>query len=499
MSFVCLWSPAWRIGAGSSPAAPNAVPDLTTLAAVLLGAAPRVVAERRTNDEPGRGAGRTLADDAASALLWADAHGLDAIRLATTLLDLLRDHGIADARAGIASAPIAAELAAASGEWRRASETENPSLAIHHAPFVTRVLADRAFLASAPIAALDPFSPDPRLRTLLFGIGVTTCGELAALDRESVEVRLGGGAVPLWRLARADDRRVLFAPMPRELPHASFDCIDYTLSSSEQLLFIINRLARRVTEALTAGGEGARELALAFALEDGTTHREVIRSSRPTANRSTWTRLIRTRLERLTLHEPVTGVAVQVVAAAMKESRQGDLFDRGFATAQATDDALARLVDDQGAVVVVPTPSAHPLLDRRDAPAPHTDASDGVQPVDIKRGIRPLRTRKRRELAGVAAVPTAAPRPALTLQLIEPRVIDVRTVARRDHHVPVRYGDDGRWHEVVDVAGPDRISGGHWDAAYAREYFRCVTGAGLLVWIFRDARTEQWYLHGWWD
>jgi hypothetical protein len=35
--------------------------------------------------------------------------------------------------------------------------------------------------------------------------------------------------------------------------------------------------------------------------------------------------------------------------------------------------------------------------------------------------------------------------------------------------------------------------------AYAREYFRAVTGEGALVWLFRDAVADRWFLHGWWD
>ena len=87
---------------------------------------------------------------------------------------------------------------------------------------------------------------------------------------------------------------------------------------------------------------------------------------------------------------------------------------------------------------------------------------------------------------------------------------------RRDHQVPIRYRDvrtsagrdtavdvgppaDGRWHQLVHVAGPDRVSGGVWEEAYAREYFRATSVDGALVWLFRDARRDAWYLHGWWD
>jgi hypothetical protein len=84
-----------------------------------------------------------------------------------------------------------------------------------------------------------------------------------------------------------------------------------------------------------------------------------------------------------------------------------------------------------------------------------------------------------------------------------PQSITVETAPRRDHFVPSRYRDAGGWHEIVQAAGPDRLSGGQGDSlrTYAREYFRCVTNEGALVWLFRDAQEKSggWYLHGWWD
>ena len=38
----------------------------------------------------------------------------------------------------------------------------------------------------------------------------------------------------------------------------------------------------------------------------------------------------------------------------------------------------------------------------------------------------------------------------------------------------------GRWRALVEAAGPDRLSGGHWEGGYAREYFRCVAEDGAL-------------------
>jgi hypothetical protein len=36
------------------------------------------------------------------------------------------------------------------------------------------------------------------------------------------------------------------------------------------------------------------------------------------------------------------------------------------------------------------------------------------------------------------------------------------------------------------------------EAAYAREYFRCLDEAGRLLWIYRDGRAGEWFVHGWW-
>jgi hypothetical protein len=125
----------------------------------------------------------------------------------------------------------------------------------------------------------------------------------------------------------------------------------------------------------------------------------------------------------------------------------------------------------------------HPLPERRTE----------FQPVAIEALVR----------AEPADTPQTESAPAaasgLTLQLLpDPRAVLVESVCRRDHVIPVRYRD-GRWRQFATVAGPDRISGGSWEQPYAREYYRGVTGEGSLVLLYRDARNDAWFLHGWWD
>ena len=386
--------------------------------------------------------------------VWADARGLDGATTAQRLLDATHRHGFVDAHAGVASTVVAAELAAT-----RCDATL----------IVVRPGTDRAFVAPFPV---DVLAPSTLTASLLDGIGVATLGELAALDAASVEVRLGAEGAQLWRLARADDPRLVFSTAQRPLPSAAVEWVEYALRDPERLQFVINSLLGTVCGALASQGERAREITLDFALANRTRFAHTMRASRPTASQPGWMRIVRTTLDRLRIPDAVVGVELRVERVADNDAAQGDLFDRGFASAPAVESALAQIADDQSDVVATPTNSAHPLVDARTEWVAHAPSSvvegDGEE------------ARLRKTAGG-----TSAGDPQLTLQLVTPpRPVRVTTERRRDHRVPIRYRD-GRWWTLVDVAGPDRVSGGQWDAPYAREYFRCVREDGVMVWLFR--------------
>ena len=448
MTFVCLWSPRW---------ATAGVP-LADLAAALLEDAPRVAAEAR-------------------GVIWADARGLPAPRLAWVLLARLRAAGagagggeMGEVRAGVSAVPVAAEVAARSGD--------SPVTFVEPGH-------ERAFLAPLPVELLQPAS---HLRSLLDGVGIQRCGELATLDRGAVEARFGAAGAAIWRLSRADDPRLLFSPILRERPSASMDFIDYAVSDAGRLVFTANALLGSVCEALRSRGERARAMTLALTLSGGEVARRTLRCAQPTAKRSMWLRRIQSLLEGWALPDSVTGVEMQVEGSELASATQGDIFDRGFATAGTVAETVARLVDEHGEVFVVPETEPYPLAERRSRWLVR-------EPEQITKAAAEL------DLSSTQLEPGL--QPCLTLQLLpEPRRVAVRIRPRRDHLIPTQYLDlrEGReWKALITAAGPDRISGGHWEAAYAREYFRCVTEAGTLVWLFRDALENLWFLHGRWD
>jgi protein ImuB len=383
--------------------------------------------------------------------------------LAKDLLQLFHDNGVEKVRVAISLVPVCAEVAARYGKG---------------ALIAIAAGTERDYLARHPVGVLEP---SLALSSLLDGIGVESCGDLAKLDLESVEVRFGAEGARLWRLSRADDSRRIFTSIPRALPAASLDWVDYTLKDPERLVFIINALIGNITTDLKSRGQGAREMTMIFSLANRESFEHLVRPARSTASHKAWMRLIRTHLERITLPDGVVGITIRVESVTGEVERQGDIFDRGFATARAAEETIAELLDDQGAVVVTPRNTQHPLIDRR---------TEWVSQDPSQASAR-IQLRER--------VVKATAAPSLTLQLLpEPRRIAVTTKRRRDHQVPLQYRDK-QWTTIISAAGPDRVSGGQWGEPYAREYFRCVTDDGMMVWVYRDARSDEWYLHGWWD
>lgn len=431
MSYVCLWSPRW----------PTAAAPLADLAVLLLSEAPRIAVDAR-------------------GLVWADARGLPAPRTAVALCTRAQElqQGV-DVRAGVAAVPVAAEVAA------RSSDSPLTVLEPGH---------ERAFLAPHPLELL---TPDPHVLALLHGVGIRTCGALSELPREAVEVRFGAAGSALWRMARADDERLLFRPAPPERPSAAVEFPDYSVADAGRLLFPINALLESVCTGLRNRGETARTLLLELGLEGGGAIRERLGSGIPTAERRFWLARVRARLDTLALPDRVSGIRLFAEETWAAGARQGDFFDSGFASAAAVEEALSRILDANETAFVQPRTEPHPLPEARTSWVP-LDPSEVVEPV------------RRREKGSAA----------LRLHLLpEPQAVAVRVEARGGTVRPRAFREKGRWHPIPVSAGPDRLSGGHAvGAPYAREYFRCQTADGRLVWLYRDARTDTWHLQGWW-
>ena len=441
MTFVALLIADWPTGAAAND-----------LLAQLLAVAPRAAIT------PAKG------------LAWLDARGLDVLALVERARAALAEIGVTEVFAGAARVPIVAEIIAK----RIGDGSEETG--------VSSLLSPRAYLA--PLR-LDVLRPAPSLMSLFASVGLVSCSDLARLTRESVEVRFGREGLALWKLARADDPRPIFSARPRELPTASLDWNEFSTTDLEQLVFVLHSLLKTVCDAIATDGVGARTLTLTLSLENRTTLTQSVGAARSTAQRTTWLRLMRRALERITLPDRVTGIAVHVDAVGAPAVRQGDLFDLGFASAQAAESAVAHVMDLQGDAVVTAQHNAHPLPERRvrwiadeiaDAHGAHVAFTTSAE-----QRLRP-------------------PAPALHPRLLPaPREIGVVTQSRRGFTIPIRYTDNGAPYPLKESLGPHCISGDRWTERVAREYTQGVRADGVVVLLYRDVLTDQWYLAGWWD
>jgi hypothetical protein len=75
-----------------------------------------------------------------------------------------------------------------------------------------------------------------------------------------------------------------------------------------------------------------------------------------------------------------------------------------------------------------------------------------------------------------------APRP--TRMLREPRLIPF---------------DELRRLKILSTSPIERIEAHWWGECARRDYFFAVSPDGQCLWIFRDANTEEYYLHGYFD
>ena len=79
-----------------------------------------------------------------------------------------------------------------------------------------------------------------------------------------------------------------------------------------------------------------------------------------------------------------------------------------------------------------------------------------------------------------------------------PKRIEMQSVD--GNGTPVRLVYQGSPLSVVRITGPERIDTGWWQGAtQQRDYFRIELSTGSWLWLYRDRRDQNWYLHGEFD
>ena len=278
-------------------------------------------------------------------------------------------------------------------------------------------------------------------------LGITTVGGLLKLPREGLALRCGARVLEeLDRaLGAAPEPRAFFAPPPRF--DASLE-LPAEVTHAEGLLFGARRLLAQLEGLLAARQEGIRGFLLKLMHPEGRCTEARVGLASATRDAGRLAQVLRERLERFSLMEPVTALRLEAGDFAPLPGTSRGMF--GDPAAEAED--WARLAErlrarlGHGAVCGL---AAHP--DHR--------------PEHAWRRVEPGEWDPRES-------PAPGPRP---LWLLEPRKLN-----------------EG---EFTALAGPERIESGWWDGDDAkRDYFVARLPNGALAWIYREA--GEWFLHG---
>ncbi|HET6724466.1 MAG TPA: DNA polymerase Y family protein [Gammaproteobacteria bacterium] len=278
-------------------------------------------------------------------------------------------------------------------------------------------------------------------------LGVRTLREVFRLPRDGLARRFGPALLRDWDRALGqlpEARRQWQAEhhfaAERELPIA--------LHETGRIEVFVNDLIAELAAALRRHDAGIDSLTLVFEhsrLPPTAVRLRLLAISRDLAHLQ---RLVHTRLERL--HLPAAAVAIRLHSGFFKSM----------------------------------IPDAATLLETRPEPAAERTAL-----------VETLRARLGRA-AVCSLAPAADPRPEYAWQRVEPGIQASEAIWPRRPiwllQKPRPLSERPRL-----ISGPERIEAGWWsEGALGRDYYIARTPVGAQWWVYREHRSERWFLHG---
>jgi protein ImuB len=340
-----------------------------------------------------------------------------------------------------------------------------------------------AALRPLPVEALR--LPADAVRCLN-ALGVVRVGGLMDLPRSGVPARLGPAV--LGRLDQALGRaaEVLVPYQPPPEVEADFP-LEYPTDRREVLDHALGLLTDRIHGQLHERHWGARRLVCRLSHEAGGPTEFEVGLARPSRSTEHLRVLLRTRLERLELPAPVSGVRLSVAAAEPLDDAQAELFDRERAAGAR---ALAVLIDQLSSRLGHEAVTSPKLV--ADPQPEHACRFEPAVTVAVTVAAA----------ADSAVGPPAPPpggRPDRPVRLY-PEPVPVSAVSVVPQGPPARF----RWlnaeHQVACAWGPERIETGWWRGSdVRRDYYVVETTAGARFWVFRRRDDGRWFLHGCFD
>ncbi len=309
-----------------------------------------------------------------------------------------------------------------------------------------------AVLAPLPVSVLDW---DQALLDRLDGIGVRRLGEVFRLPRDGLARRFGRHSLLYLDrlLGRVPDPQTLYQP-PLQFKRRLL--LPAEIAQAQALLFALQRLILELCGWLQGQGAAVQTLDIALVHREARLTPLCITVHRESRDAEQFTTLLRERLERLVLQDPVIEIELRAGRIVKLDAQSLDLFGKAA---------------EQGRV---------DLLDR-------LRARLGEQAV---RGISAI-AEHRPEYAWSYSDPGTSRQDSNGRE----RPLWLLSVPRR---LKTRNGRPQWQGELKLQAGRERIESGWWDGQdIARDYFIAVNPSGSCYWIYRELTGERhWYLQG---
>ena len=171
--------------------------------------------------------------------------------------------------------------------------------------------------------------------------GIHTLGQLAALEKEEVSLRLGPEAVQMWERANGRSTRLLNLLQPTEVFAEAFE-FENEIETIEPLLFILRRFLEQLTLRLGALYFVARELKLRITFSDKKSYEHLFKIPEPSNNLEVLFRMLQTHLENFKSESPIVAVALEAEATKPGQ-QQFSLFESALRDPTKLSETLARL------------------------------------------------------------------------------------------------------------------------------------------------------------
>jgi protein ImuB len=348
---------------------------------------------------------------------------------------------------------------------------------------------EAAALARLPLAVLSQFANDPNnpnnpndpndpndLLSTFRRWGLRTLGDVAALPSDAVASRLGRQGVKWQRLAQGADPRPLLPDVPEERFEQAID-LEWPIEGLEPLSFVLGRLMEPLSAHLERRGRGAAVLHVRLHLVTRALHQRTLELPTPMRD----ARALRTlALLDLESHPPDAAIDRVCVAVEPTPARnlQYSLLTRPLPSPEQLSTLMARLNALMGegrsgspAVVDSWRPGAFAMtafkpgfgirdsgFAQRDSnPEPRTPNPESIPPIALRRFRHPVPAR-----------------------------------VRVEQGKPVSVGSS-----VRECAGPWRTTGDWWtDDTWDRDEWDVTLSDGVAYRVFRDRRTDAWFVEG---